>query len=88
MTLTAFPAALLALALPGAALALPEVGDRLGTKADEVRSALEAAGGRVADFEVENGMVEVRCTDVASGAKWEICINPKTGFVERMKQGD
>ncbi len=88
MTRTAFSAALLALAIPGAALALPEVGDTLGTKADEVRPALEAAGCPVADFEVEDGMVEAKCTDVASGAMWEIYINPKTGVVERMKQGD
>lgn len=88
MTRTALSAAILAVTLPGAALALPQVGDVLGTNADAVRSALEAAGCPVAAFEVEDGKVEAKCIETASKARWEIYIDPKTGVVDRMKRDD
>lgn len=88
MTRKTLSAALLVLVLPGAALALPQVGDVVGTKADDVRTAMDAAGCPVDKFEVEDGMVEARCHDVASGKMYELYINTKTGAVVRMKQGD
>ena len=88
MTRKTLPALLLAFALPGAAFALPQVGDTVGTNPDAVRPALEAAGCTVDDFEVEDGLVEAKCHEVASGKAWEIYINPQTGVVEKMTEDD
>lgn len=84
-TLTAL---LLAVALPGAAFALPQVGDVIGTNPDTARPALEAAGCTVDEFEVEDGLVEAKCHEVTSGKKWEIYINPQTGAVEKLAEND
>ena len=62
---------LLSLALatlaPMAAMAMPAVGDMVGTAPDAVKAALEAAGGPVDEFEAEDGKVEAVCTDAATG---------------------
>jgi hypothetical protein len=84
----ALPALLLALVLPGAAFALPQVGDVLGTDPAVVRPALEAAGCTVDEFEVEEGLVEAKCREVASGKRWEIYIDPQTGVVRKLSADD
>ena len=79
---------LLVLALPGAAFALPAVGDHLGTDAETVTAVLAAAGCSVTGFEVEDGKVEAKCTETATNAAWEIYIDPQTGNVVDLKDED
>jgi len=81
-------AALTALALPGAALALPAVGDQLGTDAETVRAALAEQGCPVTGFEAEDGKIEAKCIDAATNLPWEFYIDPKTGTVTNVKQED
>ncbi len=88
MKTTAFAAATLFLALPCAALALPAMGDRLGTNADEVRAALDAAGCPAKRFEAEDGKIEAKCAETATGATWDLYIDPKTGVVTKITKGD
>jgi hypothetical protein len=88
MTRKMLSALALAVVLPGAAFALPQVGDVIGTSPDVARPALEAAGCPVDEFEAEDGLVEAKCHDVASGKAWEIYINPQTGVVEKMTEDD
>jgi hypothetical protein len=80
--------AALVLTAPAAALAMPAVGDVLGTTPAAVTAALEAAGCPVAKFEAEHGKVEAKCTETATGKRWEIYIDPATGAVTRLKQDD
>jgi len=81
-------ATLAALVLPGAAMALPAVGDQLGTDAETVRTALADHGCPVTGFEAEDGMIEAQCTDTATNLPWEFYIDPKTGTVTNIKQED
>lgn len=81
----------LALALtltPFAALALPAVGDVVGTTPEAATAALEAAGCKVASFEPEDGKIEAKCNETATGKNWEIYIDPKTGAVTMVKSDD
>ncbi len=71
-------------ALPMAALAMPVVGDILGTNPTDATAALEKAGCKVAEFEAEDGKIEAKCTDEA-GKMWEVYIDPKTGAVTQIK---
>jgi beta-lactam-binding protein with PASTA domain len=78
-----------ALALaPVAAFAMPVVGDVVGTNAADATAALEKLGCKVSGFENEDGKVEAVCADVATGAVSEVMIDPKTGAVTGLKQGD
>jgi len=82
---------LLALALttmPFAAMALPAVGDMVGVNPDEATTALTAAGCTEPKFDVEDGQIEAKCTDAATGNLAEIYIDPKTGAVTEVKMGD
>ncbi len=84
-------ATLIAFALtlvPMASLALPALGDLIGTNATDATAALNAAGCETVDFETEGGKIEARCTDTATGVLWEIVIDPATGLVVGLKQGD
>lgn len=81
-------ATLAALVLPGAVLALPAVGDQLGTDAETVRAALAEQGCPVSGFEAEDGKIEAECTDAATSQTWEIYIDPKTGLVTKVEQDD
>ena len=85
MTRSTLPAALIVLALPGAALALPSVGDVLGTNAETVSAALQAQGCPVSGFEAEDGKIEAKCRETATGKAWEIYIEPATGAVAQIK---
>ena len=73
---------------PVAAFALPVVGDVLGTTPETATAALEAAGCKVNSFEPEDGKIEAKCTETATGKMWEIYIEPKTGAVAEVKSDD
>ena len=79
--------ALLALT-PVAALAMPQVGDVVGTNPDDATAALEAAGCTVSEFEAEGGKIEAKCTDTATNKPMEVYIDPKTGAVTDIKDND
>lgn len=69
---------------PLTALAMPIVGDVVGTNAADATAALAAKGCTVAAFEAENGKIEAKCTDEAK-KMWEVYIDPKTGAVTEVK---
>jgi hypothetical protein len=78
----------MALAAPISAFAMPVVGDIIGTNPKDATAALEKAGCKLDAFEAEDGKVEARCIDAASGKTMEIAIDPKTGAVTDIKSGD
>lgn len=79
----------LALALsPMAALAAPAIGDVLGTTPETATAALAAAGCTVMSFEPEDGQIEAKCSETATGKVWDIYIDPKTGAVTGVKADD
>ena len=69
---------------PLAAMAMPVVGDVVGTNAEDATAALAAKGCTVTAFEAEDGMIEAKCTDEAMKV-WEIYIDPKTGAGTELK---
>lgn len=83
---------LLSLALatlaPMAAMAMPAVGDMVGTTPDAAKAALEAAGCPVDEFEAEDGKIEAKCTDAATGKAMEVYIDPASGNVTEIKDAD
>lgn len=83
---------LLSLALatlaPMVAMAMPAVGDMVGTTPDAAKAALEAAGCPVDEFEAEDGKIEAKCTDAATGKAMEIYIDPASGNVTEIKDAD
>ncbi|MFN4202799.1 MAG: PepSY domain-containing protein [Tabrizicola sp.] len=80
--------AALPLAAPLAALAMPAVGDMIGTDAETAKAALEKAGCPVEAFEAENGKVEAQCKDAATGKLMEIYIDPASGKISDIKEKD
>jgi hypothetical protein len=83
-------ALVLALALtaaPLAALAMPAVGDVVGTNPSDATAALEKAGCKVSAFEAEGSKIEAKCTDEA-GSLHEVYIDPKTGAITEIKMGE
>ncbi|MEZ5730698.1 MAG: PepSY domain-containing protein [Paracoccaceae bacterium] len=84
MIRTIFAATTIAV-LPFAALAMPSVGDVIGTSPDVAKAALEKAGCVVSDFEAEDGKIEAKCVETATGKNWEVYLDPKTGAVVDMK---
>lgn len=82
-----FAAAIVAMQ-PLAALALPAVGDVVGTNSKDAAAALAAKGCKVSGFEAEDGKVEAKCVDTTTEKKWEIYISPKTGAVVELKSRD
>lgn len=85
---TTVPLTLALMLAPFAAFALPAVGDQVGTTPETATAALEAAGCKVLSFEPENGKIEAKCTETATGKLWEIYIDPKTGAVTAVKADD
>ena len=73
---------------PLAALAMPAVGDLIGTDPDTATAALEAAGCTVDEFEAEDGKIEAKCKDTATGANMEVYIDPASGLVTDIKAAD
>lgn len=78
----------LATFLPLQAFALPVVGDIIGTDPVAAKAALEAAGCMVDAFEAEDGKIEAKCKDSATGAMMEVYIDPASGAVTEIKAGD
>ena len=82
---------LIALAIsasPMAALAMPQIGDILGTNPAEATAALDKHGYKVTGFEAEGGKIEAKCKDAATGAAMEVYIDPRTGKVTDIKSED
>jgi Peptidase propeptide and YPEB domain len=73
---------------PMAALAMPVVGDVIGTDPETAKAALEKAGCVVDEFEAEDGKIEAKCKDSATGADMEVYIDPATGAVTDIKAED
>lgn len=80
--------AALPLVAPLAALAMPAVGDLVGTDAETAKAALEKAGCPVEAFEAEDGKVEAKCKDAATGKLMEIYIDPASGKISDIKEKD
>jgi Peptidase propeptide and YPEB domain len=78
----------LAALTPMAALALPAVGDMIGTDPETAKVALEKAGCMVDEFEAEDGKIEAKCKDSATGKDMEIYIDPASGNVVEIKDED
>ena len=74
--------------LPLSALAAPVVGDMIGTEPEAAKAALEKAGCPVDEFEAEDGKIEAKCKDAATGAAMEVYIDPATGKVVDIKSED
>ena len=75
-------------ATPFAAMALPVVGDIVGTTPEAATAALKEKGCNVNAFEPEDGKIEAKCTDTATGKPVEVYIDPKTGAVAEIKLED
>lgn len=73
---------------PLAALAMPAVGDLIGTDPETATAALEAAGCSVDEFEAEDGLIEAKCHDSATGIAMEVLIDPASGLVTDIKAED
>ncbi len=73
---------------PFAAMALPVVGDIVGTSPEAATAALKDKGCEVKEFEPEDGKIEAKCTDTATGDEVEVYIDPKTGAVAEVKLED
>ena len=73
---------------PLAALAMPVVGDVVGTNAEAATAVLEAAGCPAQGFELEDGMIEAQCTETATGKVWDLYIDPKTGAIAEIRASD
>lgn len=74
--------------LPFAAAAMPEIGAMVGTNPEEAKAALMAAGCEVQEFEAEDGQIEAKCTDTATGKLMEVYIDPAKGTVSKIKEED
>ena len=73
---------------PMVALAMPVVGDMIGTDPETAKAALEKAGCMVDEFEAEDGKIEARCKDSATGKDMEVYIDPASGKVVDIKAED
>jgi Peptidase propeptide and YPEB domain len=73
---------------PMAALAMPVIGDMVGTEPVAAKAALEKAGCMVDEFEAEDGKIEAKCKDAATGKDMEIYIDPASGKVVDIKAED
>lgn len=79
--------ALLLSAAPLSAVAMPAVGDIVGTNPADATAALAEAGCTVSKFEAEGGKIEAKCMDAAK-ARWKVYIDPATGAVTNVKAED
>ncbi|WP_135450917.1 PepSY domain-containing protein [Tabrizicola caldifontis] len=69
---------------PMAALAMPAVGDLIGTDPETAKAALEKVGCMVGEFEAEGGKIEAKCKDTATGKMMEVYLDPATGKVVKI----
>lgn len=74
-------------AAPISAMAMPSVGDMIGSNPEDATVALEAAGCLKPYFQAEDGKIEAKCRD-ADGHKWEVYIAPDSGRVTEIKADD
>ena len=74
--------------MPMAAMAMPAVGDMIGTDPETAKAALEKAGCTVNEFEAEDGKIEAKCTDTATQKAMEVYIDPASGKVTEIKAED
>ncbi len=74
--------------MPMAAMAMPVVGDVVGTEPEAAKAALEKAGCTVNEFEAEDGKIEAKCTDTATQKAMEVYIDPASGKVTDIKSED
>lgn len=74
--------------LPMSAMAMPAVGDLIGTEPEAAKVALEKAGCPVDEFEAEDGKIEAKCKDAATGKDMEVYIDPASGKVVDIKAED
>jgi len=86
--LAALTLAALPLLSPVTAMAMPAVGDMIGTDPETAKAALELAGCPVDTFEAEDGKIEAKCTDAATGNAMEVYIDPASGKVVEIKSED
>jgi Peptidase propeptide and YPEB domain len=82
-----FPFAV-AILSPFAAAAMPAVGDMIGAEPEAAKVALKKAGCVVNEFEAEDGKIEAKCKDSATGKDMEVYIDPATGKVVDIKEDD
>lgn len=73
---------------PFAALAMPAIGDMIGTEPEAAKVALEKAGCPVDAFEAEDGKIEAKCKDAETGKDMEVYIDPASGKVVDIKAED
>ena len=73
---------------PVSAMAMPVVGDMIGTDPETAKAALELAGCPVDAFEAEDGKIEAKCKDAATGHAMEVYIDPASGKVVQIKDED
>ncbi|MEP0518768.1 MAG: PepSY domain-containing protein [Hyphomicrobiales bacterium] len=71
---------------PAIAVTAPAVGDVLGTDEASIRSALEAQGYVVDEFEIEDGEIEVEVA--MNDIEMEIEINAETGAIVEIETDD
>lgn len=74
--------------MPMAAIAMPAVGDMIGTDPATATASLEKAGCKVGEFEAEDGKIEAKCTDTATNKPMEVYIDPASGKVVDIKAED
>ena len=55
---------------------------------ETAKAALEKAGCTVDEFEAEDGKIEAKCKDAATGADMEVYIDPASGKVVEIKAED
>jgi Peptidase propeptide and YPEB domain len=77
-----------AMLTPMAALAMPAIGDVVGTEPEAAKAALESAGCMVDEFEAEDGKIEAKCKDSETGKDMEVYIDPASGAVVDIKAED
>lgn len=82
-----FATALVSAALiPAAVFAQVKVGDSIGASEDIIRSALEAKGYQIIEFEIEDGEIELEA--MFDSQEYEIEVSSETGIVTEVELED
>lgn len=76
------PLAFTALAVP--AIAMPSVGDVIGTALSDAQAALAAQGLTLTEYDLDDGRIEITAHDDAT--RVEMYLDPATGAVTRIEQ--
>jgi hypothetical protein len=75
-------AALVAVAAP--ALAMPSIGDLIGTTLNDAQAALSEQGLTMTEYDLDDGRIEITAHD--DGTRVELYLDPATGAVTRIEQ--